>query len=242
MEELNAPQQIFMGVEELCAAIPSGTDTNWLQCHPLAPREGTAPHHQPHSSLAVQEGAGCPVLTPSPHPSSHPALRQESLQAGLATPSLWLLLHSPVWTRKWRQASSLFLTFFFPPLNKKQNHMHKPHVRTHSTQWRGLHFASFQRSKIPGLWCRADITLQISILPLSIPVPTQNKESLKHWIKSLCKADKAWQDRSVRVTLLSACLPLSLLPKNHPGHPGALSEVAAHTSKALLQTLQGKKS
>lgn len=175
MEALNICRTTnIYGCRGTSRSTPSETDTNWLQCHPPEPREGTAPYHQPHSSLAAQEAAGCPALTPSTHPSRCPGLRQGGLQAGLATPSLQLLLHSPVWTRKRRRASSLFLTFF-SPVNKKQNHMHKPHVRAHSTQWRVLHFASFQHSKIPGQWCRADITPQISIIPLSVPVRTLAK-------------------------------------------------------------------
>lgn len=153
-----------MGVEGLCTATPSGTDTSRLQGHPQHPEE-----EQPH--ITSPPFHWLPSTHPLTWPFQTPGLRQGGLQG---TPSLRLLLHSPVWTRKQSRASSLFLTFF-SPLNIKQDHMHKPHVHAHSTQWRVSHFASFQSSKIPGQWCRADITPQISIMPLSIPAPTLAK-------------------------------------------------------------------
>lgn len=118
----------------------------WLPCtHPL-----TSPLQMPWAQAREAPGwTGHPIPLAAP---SQPCVNQEV------------------------EASQQFIfNFFFPPLNKKQNHMHKPHVRAHSTQGRVLHFASFQHSKIPRQWCRADITPQISIMPLSIPAPTLAK-------------------------------------------------------------------
>lgn len=123
---------------------------------------------------------GCPrgCWLPCTHPLTSP-LQMPWAQAGgsprwighpipLAAPS------QPCVNQEVEASQQFIFSLFFSPLNKKQNRMHKPHVRAHSTQWRVLHFASFQCSEIPGQWCRADIP-QISIMPLSTPGPTLAK-------------------------------------------------------------------
>ena len=146
-------------------------------------------------------------------------------------------------------------------LTTKQKHTHKPHVHPHSAQRWVLHFTSFQHSEIPRRWWRTDIIVSPHAFPLSpsaSPFLHRQNKSLSNTELSLstkqAKPEEIARSRNAPLALLqrksrqvaplSACLPLSLLPKNHPGsgHPGAPAEDAAHTSKVSLQTLQRKKS
>lgn len=131
---------------QLTAVSPPGTQRRNSLTSPApvltgCPRGCWLPHTHPLTSplqMPWTQARGSPGWTGYPIP--------------LAAPS------QPYVNQEVEASQQFIFNFFFSPLNKKQNRMHKPRIRAHSTQWRVLHFASFQHSKIPRQWCRADIT------------------------------------------------------------------------------------